>query len=209
MQGKTGRSGSSSFGLTWQAVVMCAVLFSPRCVAAQAIFKPFSADHVHTARNKTTTGKVYAIENAMRSEAEDKGKKSISIIRFDRKVMWVLMPEQKMYLEMPWGDQAEWAAVAKGAQAQRESLGSEQLGSYHCDKSRVTTTYQGITGTYIEWAAKELDGFVVKRQDEKGFWSTEYKNVQLGSQDPSLFELPAGYQKMSMGGVSGLQKPQN
>jgi hypothetical protein len=196
--------GVRAVGLAFQVAALCAMLFSSRDASAQAIFRPFSADQVHTMRKKTTTGKVYAIENAMRSEAEDKGKKSISIIRFDRKVMWVLMPDQKMYLEMPWGDPAEWAAAVKGAQAQRESLGPEQVGAFHCEKSRVTATYKGITGTYLEWAAKELDGFVVKRQDEKGSWSTEYKNVQLGAQDPSLFELPAGYQKMSMG---GFQKP--
>jgi hypothetical protein len=191
----------------FRVAALCAFLFSSREASAQAIFKPFSADQVHTTRKKTTTGKVYAIENAMRSDAEDKGKKSISIIRFDRKVMWVLMPEQKMYLEMPWGDPAEWAVAAKGAQVQREPLGPEQVGAFHCDKSRVTATYQGLTGTYIEWAAKELDGFVLKRQDEKGSWSTEYKNVQLGAQDPSLFELPAGYQKMSMGGMGSFAKP--
>lgn len=50
-------------------------------------------------------------------------------------------------------------------------------------------------------AAKELDGFVVKRADEKGQWSTEYHNVRLSPQDPSLFEIPSGYQKMSMGGM--------
>ena len=204
MIGRTMQVGVRAVGLAFQVAALCAMLFSSRDASAQAIFRPFSADQVHTMRKKTTTGKVYAIENAMRSEAEDKGKKSISIIRFDRKVMWVLMPDQKMYLEMPWGDPAEWAAAVKGAQAQRESLGPEQVGAFHCEKSRVTATYKGITGTYLEWAAKELDGFVVKRQDEKGSWSTEYKNVQLGAQDPSLFELPAGYQKMSMG---GFQKP--
>jgi hypothetical protein len=50
---------------------------------------------------------------------------------------------------------------------------------------------------------------VVRRQDEKGVWSTEYQNIKLGPQDAALFELPAGYQKLNMGGLSGLQKPQN
>jgi hypothetical protein len=43
-----------------------------------------------------------------------------------------------------------------------------------------------------------LGGFVVKKLDEKSREITEYKNIQLGPQDPSLFELPAGYKKMSM-----------
>jgi hypothetical protein len=198
MDGKTGHSRLGSLGLAWRVAVLCAVLFSSRGASAQAIFKPFSADQIHTTRKKTTTGKVYALENAMRLESEEKGKRSISIIRFDRKVMWILMPDQKMYLEMPWGDPAEWAAALKGVQVKRESLGSEQVGAYHCDKSRVTTTYQGITSTYFEWAARELNGFVVKRQEEKGLWSTEYQNIKLGPQDPSLFELPAGYNKLKM-----------
>jgi len=99
------------------------------------------------------------------------------------------MPDQKMYLEMPWASQAEWAASTQGAQIKRESLGSEQAGGYHCDRSRVIVTYKGTTSTQLEWAAKHLNGFVVKRQNEKGTWSTEYQNVKLGPQDPSRFEL--------------------
>jgi hypothetical protein len=209
MNGTTGKFGATPPRLILRMAILCAVLCSARGANAQAMLKPFSADQVHTMRNKTTTGKIYASENAVRTEGQEKGKSSTNIMRFDRKVMWILMPDQKMYLEMPWATQAEWAVAADGAQVKRESLGSEQVGAYHCDKSRVTVTYKGTTSTQLEWAAKELDGFVVKRQDEKGMWSTEYQNVKLGPQDPSLFELPAGYQKLSMGGMAGLQKPQN
>jgi len=45
-------------------------------------------------------------------------------------------------------------------------------------------TYQGREYTNIEWAAKEVDGFVVKRANEKGQWSTEYHNVRLGPSGP-------------------------
>jgi hypothetical protein len=196
-----------SLTVVCRSAIFCALLLSGRGAGAQAIFKPFAADQVHTMGKKTTTGKVYAIENALRIESEDKGKKSTSIMRFDRKVMWVLMPEQRMYLEMPWQGLAEVASTMQGAKTQRDSLGSEQVGAYHCDKSRVQTTYEGKTYISIEWAAKELEGFVVKRADEKGQWSTEYENVKLGPQDPSLFEVPAGYQRMSMGGLGNLPKP--
>jgi hypothetical protein len=191
-------------GICWLAAGF-ALAYSAQPARAQALLKPFSADQIHIVNKKTTTGKVMALENAVCVEGENKGKRSITITRFDRNVMWTLMPDQKMYMEMPFQGLAEMASTIKGATAKRESLGSEQVGAYHCDKARVETTYEGKVYVSIEWAAKELDGFVVKKSDEKGSWSTEYQNVQIGPQDPSLFEIPAGYQKFSLGGL--FQRP--
>jgi hypothetical protein len=178
---------------------------------SQVSLRPFSADQTHTVGKKTTNAKVYATEKAIRTEGEDaKGKKSISILRFDRKIMWILMPGQQMYLEMPavGAGISELARDMEGADVQRQPLGTEQVGSYLCDKYRVQVNYQSRTYTSIEWAAKELDGFVVKKQGEKAEWSTEFRNVHLASQDPSLFEIPTGYQKFNLGfGRSGA--PQN
>lgn len=195
------RSGKTSVRVITQVAVACAFLLSAHAAKAQALFKPFSAGQIHIVNKKTTNGKVMAIENAIRTETENKGKASINITRFDRNVIWVLMPDQKTYMEMPFQGLAEMASSIKGATVKRDSLGAEQVGAYHCDKSRVETTYEGKVYVGIEWAAKELDGFVVKKADEKGSWSTEYQNVQLGPQDPSLFEIPAGYQKFSLGGM--------
>ncbi|HKW62800.1 MAG TPA: DUF4412 domain-containing protein [Candidatus Acidoferrum sp.] len=163
--------------------------------------RPFSADQIHTIKNKTTTGKAYFTQAAMRVEGTDsKGGKTIQIMRFDRKVLWNVMPAQKMYVEMPWANLGEMAAWADQQGVERESLGAEQVGEYHCEKFRVHATIGGRQYTSLEWDAKELDGLPVKTQDEKGSWSTEYRNVQLGPQDPSLFEIPDGYQKLSLGG---------
>jgi hypothetical protein len=162
---------------------------------------PFSADQIHIMGNKTKAMKVHANQNAMRMEGEEKGKRSIVIMRFDRKVMWSLLPDQKMYVELPWASQGEWTSYMQQANMQRQSLGDEQVGAYHCEKSRVQVTLQGKVYTSFQWTAKELNGFVVKTQDEKGQWSNEYQNVQLGPQDPALFEVPADYKKLSLGGM--------
>lgn len=195
------RSGMKSLHLTFALAVGGLLSLSGQPARAQDLLKPFSADQIHTVNKKTTTGKVMAIENAVRVESENKGKASITITRFDRNMMWTLMPDQKMYMEIPFQGLGEMASSIKGATVKKESLGSEQVGAYHCDKSRVETTYQGKVYVSIEWAAKELDGFVVKKADEKGSWSTEYQNVQLGPQNPALFEIPDGYQKFSLGGM--------
>jgi len=163
--------------------------------------RPFSADEVTVTGKERKAAKVYARETAMRMEGEDnKGRKVTTIMRFDRKVIWSLVPDQKMYVEGPWANQADWAAMAQGAHVEKEFLGAESVGSYICEKVRIRVLLEGHEYTSIEWEAKELDGFAVKAQDEKGHWSREYSNVKLGPQDASLFEIPAGYQKMSLFG---------
>jgi len=209
MHEKTGSWGQVV--LLCRFAVSCLLLVSSQFAGAQATMRPFSADQVKTMGKRTTAGKVYASEKAVRVESQDdKGKQSITIVRLDRKAMWVLMPAQKMYMDMDMGSfgpvASEWTASAEGAKVQRELLGTEQVGASHCDKYRVHTTYEGHVYESIEWDAKELDGFPITRQGEKGDWSTEYQNVHLGPQDPSLFEIPAGYEKMSLGGMF---KPQS
>jgi len=167
---------------------------------------PFSADQILTMLNKTTSAKFHFTPSAVRIEIVDgKGNKVIQIMRFDQNVMWNLIPWQKIYMELP-GSSSEWASWAEEKEVQRESLGLEQLGEYHCEKFKVHRTVMGQASTSLEWDAKELDGLPVKMQDEKGTWSNEFTNVQLGPQDQSLFEIPAGYQKLSL---AGLQKPSN
>jgi outer membrane lipoprotein-sorting protein len=192
----------------WALCLFCSVASAQTAQQRLSNLRPFSADQTHTMRNKTTNSKVYFTQNAMRLENVDaKGNQSIQIMRFDQKVIWSLVPAQKMYLELPWASMGEFATWADQQNVQRESLGAEQIGEYHCDKFRIHVTLDGKVYTSLEWDAKELDGLPVKTQDEKGTWSNEYRNVQLGPQDPSLFEIPAGYQKLNMGGLGALARP--
>jgi len=190
--------------LICQFAVLCAALVGSRAAGAQSPPRDFSADVIHTVGKKVTNEKVYSSEKAVRIEKEEKGKQSITIMRLDRKAVYVLMPAQKTYLDMgSLGEGSmDLANSVAGAKVQREPLGSEPVGAYHCDKYRVQTTYEGHVYTGLEWDAKELSGFPVKQGDEKGGWFKEYQNVRLGPQDPSLFEIPAGYKKMDMGGMT-------
>jgi hypothetical protein len=111
---------------------------------AQPTMQPFSADQVQVIGKRTTTSKVYSSEKAVRIEKEEKGKQSITIMHLDRKAMWVLNPEQKTYMDMGGigAAGADMASSMAGAKVQRNPLGSEQVGAYHCDKYHVQTTYE-------------------------------------------------------------------
>ncbi|MBI4466409.1 MAG: M48 family metalloprotease [Acidobacteria bacterium] len=74
--------------------------------------RPFSADQITTDGNKRQKMKVYVRPGALRMEAEEKGQKSMVILRLDRKLMWSLMPDEQMYAELPlnWGQSFAHAA---------------------------------------------------------------------------------------------------
>ena len=212
MTSKTKRSIDSLPG-RWKFAAFCAVLAFAGGVRAQVTSKPFSADMIKTSHNKTTTAKVNVIATAIRTEGVQNGQKFITIMRYDRNVLWSIMPDQKMYFEMPIPAGAQMASgmkeMMKGMDVKRESLGSEQVNGFLCDKTKMIVTWQGITATSIQWAAKDLGGFTVKTLDERTGDTTEYKDIHPGPQDASLFELPAGFKKMDMRGMTGRQSSEN
>jgi len=201
------RTESKSVCLVVRLAILGSCLLAAVSAGAQTKNPSFSADQVQTMAGKTSTAKVYESDKAVRLEKQEKGQQSITIMRLDRKAVWVLNPAQKTYMDLGGlgAGGADLASRMEGAKVEREALGSEEVGVYHCDKYRVKTTYEGKVYTGIEWDAKELDGFPVKQADQKGKWSKEYQNVKLGAQDPALFEVPSGYQKIDLGGMFKLK----
>jgi hypothetical protein len=106
MNRKLWQSGTDSRRLIWRIAILCVVWLSVREASAQVTPQPFSADMVKTSSKKVTTAKVSMIQTAIRTEGVERGRKYITIMRYDRKVLWSLMPEQKMYVEM--GMPPEW-----------------------------------------------------------------------------------------------------
>jgi len=189
----------------YQFAALC-ILLAGSCGAAAQMpsqFRSFSANQIEVTGRTTKTGKVYSSEKGVRVESSRTEKPVITIMRLDQKAVWVLNPDSKTYMDMGGlgAMGMEMAHAAEGVKTEREAMGSEQVGEYHCDKYHVQTAFEGHVYKSLEWDAKELGGFPVKQAGEKGEWSKEYQNVKVGPQDPSLFEVPADYQKMDLGGM--------
>jgi hypothetical protein len=167
---------------------------------AQSALRPFSANETRIVATKTTTRKIYVTDHAVRIETNgnENGQGSIAIVRLDLNQIDILSPARNTNIETPYAGEAgtanaEFASYLIGAEVQRESLGSDQVGQYRCEKSRVKVTYKGRVYVSREWAATEMNGFVVKRQGVDGEWSSELSNIQFGPQEPSLFAVPSGF----------------
>jgi hypothetical protein len=169
--------------------------------------KPFSADMTMSGPMGSQQGKVYAGENAYRSEMTMRqGMTMATIVRYDKKVVWMLMPGNR-YMEMPLGERAGMAGALrdKTAKFETQDLGTEKVGAYDCEKYHVHTTTANYETNGLVWVGKSGDakGFLVKTQDEKSGMTVEYSNIKAGEPDASVFEVPAGYQKMEMPNMPG------
>lgn len=174
--------------LIFAITVMLCVLF---CAAAFA--QEFSADIVNTTREGSFRGKIYTSKDKMRLEQQG----NIIISRLDRNVTWIIMPEEKVYMEQKV-DPRNIAAVMNEAagQVEREALGKEEIDGRLTDKYKVTYTYGGETASMFVWTT-QASNIPVKTMAVDGSWSMEYKNLKEGPQSADLFEIPAGYEKMS------------
>ncbi|MBI5815715.1 MAG: DUF4412 domain-containing protein [Nitrospinae bacterium] len=172
-----------------------------------AAMKNFSADMVVEAEKHTSTMKFYIKADKQRMESSEHGASSIMIMRFDRKVMWMVDTANKSYMEMPVQMDHQNPVTTRGdanVKVEKKLEGTEKVDGHPTNKYFETYYRNGKKeGAAYIWEATDLDNFPIKYQDEQKKATTTFKNIKLGDPADSLFDPPAGYQKMDMGGMMG------
>lgn len=173
--------------------------------ASTALAAEFSGDMVNTSKAGVVNQKFFISGDKTRMESPQ----GIAIARLDKKVMWMLMPQQKMYMEMPLDPYRVPATSEKyPGEIERTLMGKETIDGRMTDKYRIVYTAAGIKTTIFQWFAPDI-GIPVKTAAEDGSWMMEYKNINMGNQPDSLFELPAGYSKMEMPSMKDMPSMDN
>ena len=173
------------------------VLSLGSCISANAA--EFSADMLS---NNVIKGKIYVKGENFRQEIKTPGGNQVMIFRNDKGLVWTLMPQNRMYLEMSgtaMGDinprvvQKEIEKTAK-----KEHLGKENVNGYTCEKYKFIFRDKS-KGSTIQWLSKKLK-FPVKMEinSPDGQVVIEYKNIKETKLSDSLFKVPSGYRKMTM-----------
>jgi hypothetical protein len=89
--------------------------------------------------------------------------------------------------------------LGNNVSVKEESLGTETINGYRCEKKRIKTTTDmmgnKMTFTSLVWITAEL-GFPIRTETDNGT-ITELRDIKPGHQDASLFEIPAGYTKVA------------
>lgn len=199
----------------------CMLLF----LAVSAAFgyqmpQPFSADTSTTSANGNLnmSGKMYISMPRMRMDMNNAGNgkaagpfggKMSIIVDATAKTMYMLMPEQHMYMEFPMDQNSPMTqrmpkfsdmfksgdpcSAREGATCKK--LGTETVNGRSCDKWEITEK-SGKTETL--WMDQKLH-FPIKSIG--GDITTQYTNIKEGAQDASLFKIPDDYRKMDMGSM--------
>lgn len=182
---------------------LCFAAFAAHATTLPIPSVEYSADRVIESAAGTMTGKVYSAQGKDRSETEMGGMRSVMILRRDQQIGWMLMPAQKMYQQMDFAKAQQQSGATPDDQVEITQLGSETLEGFDCTKYKMLMK-DGSAGGFI-WITQhgipvKMD-MLSKSGREKTRITMTLKNLQIGSQDPQLFELPAGYTAMpSMGG---------
>ncbi len=205
---------------TFSAFFILLLLFylSP-AVFAGRIDEPkveYSADSLIETEGGVFKGRVFHAPGKERREQASGGVKQIIITRLDKKVVWVLMPGQKTYMETAItdekGTQGTWQDPSQ-FDYEMTTLGQETVNGVKAVKNRITaTSRQGVEYIGFMWVTKE--GILVRMESAvKDKSSTrikmDLKNIKIGVQSPSLFEVPAGYSKMGLGGMFDMKDMQD
>jgi hypothetical protein len=163
--------------------------------AATVLAADFSADMINTSKGKVFKGKIFMSKDKTRMETPE----SISITRMDKKVVWILMPKDKMYMEQAFNPaQAPATSEKVNGEVERKLIGQEVIDGKKTDKFQVVYTNKKKKESMYQWIAKGI-AMPVKMAAVDNSWIVEYKNIKTGKQADSLFEIPEGYQSFSMG----------
>lgn len=186
-----------------KALLVSSLVLVGLWIAGSAFAVDFSADMVMTSGGKTTTSKVFT--KGDKSRMEPQGQPTYTIVRNDKKLMWMVMTDQKAYMEMtaipkqaPQGDKVT-------GEVSRKLIGKETIDGRSTEKYEVTFKDGSKTEKMYQWMATDIK-FPVKMAAVDGTWTMEYKNIKTGAQADSLFEVPSGYKKMAMPAMPQMPK---
>ena len=199
--------------------IMLAGIFSalPTEAAQRGTPQPqveYSADSVTQTEEGSMEQHVFYTPTKERHEmlgaSADSGQGMIQIIRKDTKVMWQLMPSEKMYMEHSFGQGHSQGQSKDMSQWDFEETvaGEEVMDGIEVTKYKtIATSTDGKKYGGFSWRTKEgiaiKTDLIYKEGTDKHRMTTELKNVKIGKQDPQLFEIPPGYTKFDMAGMMG------
>lgn len=121
-----------------------------------------------------------------------------TIVRVDKGVVWSIIPDMKMAIEMPIRPENNNPLFHNPDRILKyEVLGEETMGGHPVIKERLEMQNEGgdVKAIY-RWFAKDI-GWPLRAEAVDGSWKLSFDGLRTGPQDPALFELPAGVNMIS------------
>ncbi|GKS58722.1 hypothetical protein YTPLAS18_22490 [Nitrospira sp.] len=191
-------------------VFLCLVAVSQaHAVQMQRPQAEYSADSTIQSEEGTIQQRIYATPTKERKEMlTGSGDGAVMIFRYDTKVMWMLMPSEKMYMEHPIGGGREQRNDPSQWTYEDTVVGEETMDGIKVTKYKtIATSTDGKKYGGFSWRTKEginlKQDLLYKEGNDKKRMLIELSNVKIGKQDAKLFEIPDEYIKFDMSGMMG------
>ncbi|MBI3852655.1 MAG: DUF4412 domain-containing protein [Verrucomicrobia bacterium] len=123
----------------------------------------------------------------------------VSIMRPDKKAMYLIYPGLQAYVNLPL-PKAEAEALDKEPKMEKTELGKETIDGHPCTKSKVVVTDdKGEKHEATVWNAADLKDFPVQIQvqEKDTFIMMRYQQLQFIKPDAQQFDPPTGYTQYS------------
>jgi hypothetical protein len=181
------------------AILCCVLVSFASAASASDWLRPdvaYSATRTLSAGGHEISGPLHYDGGKERFEMSLEGQQQVMIRREDYDLLYVIMPQMGMGMEMRIGSREAMPSAGDYAAMQPEALGRETVAGEEATKYRVVA--DGAT-VHI-WASD--DGIPLRMEGEspEGRFTMELSNLQRGPQPAELFEVPAGIQLMTMPG---------
>jgi Domain of unknown function (DUF4412) len=163
----------------------------------------YSADRTIETEKGNFTGKVYVTRDKQRNEMDMGGMQSVMIIRKDKELGYMLMPAQHLFQQLDLQSAQKQAGGQPQDLVDITEVGSETIEGQSATKYKMIMK-DGSAGGFM-WITKDgipvkLDA-ITKEGNQKSRFTMTLTNIKVGTVDPAVFEVPAGYSAMpSFGG---------
>lgn len=244
--------------------ILGALLMGGQAVAGGALGANFSADMIqNTPQQPPMQGRMFVGDGRIRTEISAQGRHSVQIVDPTAGKMWMLLPQEKLYMEMPipasamtgvaretnpcegvpdmscrrageetlngraavkwqvtanrdgrslrgaiWTDAEHGFPVKEQVEGrvvtELRFLGQETIDGRLTEKWAAAMNASDQSMQAMQWYDPELK--IALRQDVPGGYTRELRNVRIGKQPDTLFQIPADYHKVD-GPVPGATAP--
>jgi len=191
---------------TGRAVILAAI--SASSAFAQPVQFKANVRMKDGSDGSTSTGVMYFGGSKTRTELTKDGESMVILAEPASRSQTILMPGDKMYMQMPIGEGPVSIPVSgpsdptnpcsSGGNTDCVKGATETINGYSAVRWDYTTA-QGVRTR--AWVSTKLR-FPIKTEDDDGS-AMEFSNIAEGPQPASLFAIPAGYTKMDVGAFGG------
>ncbi len=172
-----------------------------------AVETPFRAEASLETEEQNINTVIYYKPGHIRDEMKMGGQDMVVLQDLEAQKTYMLMP-QGMYMEMDMGQSND--QMKEYRLIEREVVGREKVNGFDTTKYKVI--YEGPDGKYggFTWFTDDniaVKSFAVSETNgERSRFRYEVKKLERGSQPDSLFVIPDGYRKFSMGGMGSMMQ---